>query len=133
MSLIEDLKRHEGLRLKPYKDTVGKLTIGVGRNLDDVGISEQEADMMLRNDINIAISEANSAFPWLVNLSDARKDVIYNMAFNMGLPTLRLFTNTIGHIKRKDFDLAADEMTSSKWARQVGIRATELSNIMRGD
>lgn len=131
MSLKDDLKRQEGLRLKPYRDVNGKLTIGFGRNLDDVGISQEEADYLLGHDINIAISEANQAFKWLVRLSDSRKDVIYNMSFNMGTPVLSRFHRMIAAIKEGDYEAAADEMLDSEWARQVGARAAELANIMR--
>ncbi len=132
MSLKDDIKRQEGLRLKPYIDSVGKLTIGYGRNLDDVGISEAEANSMLDADLRIAINEVQRLFPWLINLSESRKNVIYNMAFNMGLPTLQKFKNMIAAINCGDYITAADEMLNSKWARQVGIRADELANIMRG-
>jgi len=81
--LTEQLTRHEGLRLKPYADTVGKLTIGVGRNLDDVGITEDEALMMLENDIKIARDELLSHFPAFNSLHDARLDCLINMVFNM--------------------------------------------------
>jgi lysozyme len=128
--LVEQLKRHEGLELSPYKDTVGKLTIGYGRNLDDVGISEKEAEFMLRNDIAIAITEADKAFDWLQNLNDARKDVVYNMVFNMGLPRFKGFKKMIAALERNYFAVAADEMMDSRWAQQVGIRALELQNQM---
>lgn len=131
MSLKDDLKRHEGLRLKPYKDTVGKITIGYGRNLDGVGITEEEADYLLSHDIQIAVSESQQAFTWIVRLSESRQNVIYNMAFNMGIPTLSRFRNMIAAIEKKDYGLAADEMLDSRWAKQVGKRAEELATIMR--
>jgi len=131
MSLIDDLKRHEGLRLKPYIDTVGKLTVGYGRNLDDVGISEQEAEMMLRQDIYTATAEAREAFPWVSDISPIRQDVIYNMSFNMGMPKLKKFKNMIAALEHRDFGEAAKQMLDSRWAKQVGSRATELAEIMR--
>lgn len=130
--LIEQLKRHEGVRLKPYRCTAGKLTIGVGRNLDDVGISMGEAEMMLVNDIESATSTAAYLVgEEFVNLNEARRAVVVNMAFNMGLPVLSKFKNTLAMIRRHDYEAAARGMLNSKWARQVGQRAKELSEQMR--
>ena len=73
--LHEMLIRHEGLRLKPYRDTVGKLTVGVGRNLDDVGITREEALMLLNNDIAEVRREVKRAFPWFTRLNLVRQNV----------------------------------------------------------
>lgn len=124
------LVRHEGLRLYPYKDSVGKVTIGIGRNLDDKGISEDEAYMMLRNDIAEVQVEAYS-LPWYRSLNEARKLVIENMLFNIGMTRLLGFKKMIAAIEREDFERASDEMMDSKWAAQVGSRATELSHMMK--
>jgi lysozyme len=128
--LLEQLERHEGLRLKPYRDTVGKLTIGYGRNLDDRGISEDEAGFMLDNDIDQVVAELERLPLWL-SLNPVRKVVLANMAFNMGVPTLLEFRRMLGALAEKDWDRAAVEMLDSKWARQVGSRAVELSELMR--
>lgn len=130
-SLRRQLIRHEGLRLKPYKDTVGKLTIGVGRNLDDVGISEQEAMSLLDNDIDRARIDLLKVLPWVKNLDSVRQDVLLNMAFNMGIGGLLTFKNTLAAIQNGDYADAADRMLESKWATQVGLRASELSQMMR--
>lgn len=130
-SLRQDLIRHEGLRLKPYRDSVGKLTIGVGRNLDDVGISELEAMLLLTNDIKRTAEEAYAALPWLRNLDPLRTDVVLNMIFNMGLQTFQGFHGTIAAIAARKYEEAADHMLASKWATQVGPRARELSFRMR--
>lgn len=128
--LLEQLERHEGLRLKPYRDTVGKLTIGYGRNLDDRGISEDEAGFMLDNDIDQVVSELER-MPLFLSLNSVRRVVLANMAFNMGVPTLLEFRRMLGALAEKDWDRAAAEMMDSKWARQVGGRATELAELMR--
>ena len=130
-NLTDDLIRHEGFRRKPYRDTVGKLTIGVGRNLDDLGISEDEALFLLNNDITRVRTELVYAFRWFPKLNDVRRDVITNMAFNLGVPRLKRFKNMIRNIENADWVGAADEMLDSKWARQVGRRAKELSARMR--
>jgi len=129
--LAEQLTRHEGLRLKPYKDTVGKTTIGVGRNLDDVGITKDEALMLLKRDMQIARDELLFAFPAFNSMSDARLDVLVNMVFNMGITRFKKFKNTIAALVEHDYSLAADEMLDSRWARQVKGRAIELSEQMR--
>jgi len=127
--LIERIKRHEGLRLNPYKDTVGKLTIGYGRNLDDNGITQEEAEIMLIHDILIAANSA-SQFPWYRKLDTDRQGVIIEMIFNMGLPRVLGFKKMIKALSEDDYKEAAIQMMDSLWAHQVGNRAKTLSNIM---
>ncbi len=129
--LQEMLIRHEGLRLKPYRDTVGKLTIGVGRNLDDMGITREEALMLLDHDIVWVRREVARAFPWFADLNPVRKNVVLNMVFNIGLPRFRQFKKTIAAIRAKNWERAAREMLDSRWARQVGRRARELAAMMK--
>lgn len=129
--LHEMLIRHEGLRLKPYRDTKGKLTIGVGRNLDDVGITREEALLLLNNDLARVRREVERAFPWFSSLNPVRKNVVLNMVFNLGLPRFRGFTKTIAAIEAKDWENAAREMLESRWAQQVGRRAHELAAMMK--
>lgn len=129
--LHEMLIRHEGLRLKPYRDAKNKLTIGVGRNLDDAGITREEALMLLNNDIATVRREVERALPWVSRLNPVRKDVILDMVFNLGLPRFRRFKKTIAAIKAEDWEKAAREMLDSQWAKQVGKRAKELSAMMK--
>lgn len=129
--LKEQLRRHEGLRLHPYECSAGKITIGYGRNLDDVGISLSEAEGLLDADITNAIKELNKAFSWFGALDEVRQDVLINMCFNIGLPRLKKFKKTLAAIERGYFDVASREMMDSKWAVQVGSRAKELSLQMR--
>ena len=129
--LSEDLERDEGLRLKPYVDTVGKLTIGIGRNLDDVGISEVEARLMLQEDIRRATRSLDSRLPWWRSLCDERQDVLVNMAFNLGISSLLGFRGALAKMQLKDWAGAAAEMLDSSWAKQVGARAPRLSEQMR--
>ena len=124
------LLRHEGLKLKPYKCTSNKLTIGVGRNLDDNGISKDEAMYMLNNDIHRCIKEVESAFPFFHNLPTARQDCLIDMCFNIGLTRLLGFKRMLKAIEDKDYVLAAMEMRDSKWYNQVTNRANELAYIM---
>lgn len=129
-NLIDQLIRHEGLRLKPYKDTMGKLTIGVGRNLDDVGISEQEAKMLLLNDIERAKSDCMKNLPFFSKLSETRQNVLINMCFNMGIGGLLKFKNTLKAIEEGRYNDAAQGMRDSLWAKQVKGRAEELAKQM---
>ena len=126
----EQLKRHEGLELKPYMCTGGKLTIGYGRNLDSKGISEKEADNMLTEDI-LDVYNILGQFEWFASLDKVRAGVLVNMTFNMGFHGIQKFLKMINALSLKDYELAAKEMLNSKWARQVGDRATELAEQMR--
>lgn len=125
------LLRHEGIRLKPYTDSVGKLTLGIGRNLDDVGISEMEALYLLSNDIRRVSREVQDAFPWFKSISVPRQDVVISMVFNLGLAGFSKFKLLIQAISNQDYERAAQEMISSRWAGQVGVRAKELAFMMR--
>jgi len=128
----EQLVRHEGLRLKPYRCTAGKLTIGIGRNLDDCGISQAEAYVMLINDIMNCEKQLQSKIPDIYNgLDEVRKSVLLNMCFNLGISGLLGFKNTLEFTKAGDWERAANNMLVSRWAKQVGRRAIELSELMR--
>lgn len=131
--LVEQLEVHEGLRLKPYKDTVGKWTIGIGRNLEDKGITQDEARMMLNNDIDEFVRKLKSNIPVYNRLSDCRQNVLVNMAFNMGVGGLKTFKNMLYALDKGHFNQASTEMLNSKWAVQVGNRALELAEQMRAD
>jgi lysozyme len=124
------LIRQEGLKLKPYRDSVGKLTIGVGRNLDDDGILEQEAYVMLDNDIARHTLDAQKISVFS-SLDPVRQDVLVNMVFNMGLPRVLGFKNMIAALSSQDWEEAAQEMLSSRWATQVWHRAEELAQMIR--
>jgi lysozyme len=121
----------EGLRLKPYKDTVGKLTIGIGRNLDDRGITKDEAYVMLENDITQAEFDASVLFPSFARLSDNRKAVLVNMAFNLGRDRLAGFHRLREAVEAGAWEQAAISMSESKWAKQVGNRAIRLIKQMK--
>ncbi len=128
----EQLVRHEGLRLKPYRCTAGKLTIGIGRNLDDCGISQTEAYLLMENDIHNCEKQLLDEIPETYNsLDEVRKSVLLNMCFNLGINGLLGFNNTLDFIAVGDWERAANGMLASKWAKQVGRRAIELSELMR--
>ena len=129
--LRRDVMWAEGFRAKPYRDTVGKLTIGYGRNLDDVGITTFEAGMLLDHDLAAAESECVSAFAWYPTLADARQRVLVEMAFNLGLPRLLGFGKMLAAAKTGDYETAAKEMLASRWKEQVGARAIRMADQMR--
>ena len=134
MTLRDQLTRDEGIRLAPYRDTVGKLTIGCGRNLDDKGITRDEALYLLENDIAEVTLQVSRAFPWAGFLNDARRGVLINMAFNMGIERLKTFKNMLAAMDIGDWPTAADELMDSKYAKQVGERAARLrTQLITGD
>lgn len=125
------LVRHEGLRLKAYRDTAGKVTIGVGRNLDDRGISQDEARMLLDNDISYLVPLVRRHLSWFDALTDARQRVLVDMAFNLGPYGLFAFKKMLAAAEAGDYSTAADEMLASTWAQQVQTRANDLAQMMR--
>lgn len=130
-ALLTRLRVDEGLRLFPYLDTVNRITIGYGRNLSDVGISQGEADAMLLRDAQRAVAECQQRFEWFAGLTEARQIAIASMAFNMGMPRLSAFVNMLAAVKRRDYETASAEMLKSRWAQQVGDRAVRLAALMR--
>lgn len=129
-SIEEQLILHEGLKLKPYRCTAGKLTIGVGRNLEDKGLTEDEALFLLANDIR-EISKQLEQYGWYRGLDAIRQKVIVDMAFNLGVYGLLSFKDTIQALNCYDYDMAAKEMENSRWYRQVGERGRRLVEMMR--
>jgi len=129
--LTEQLKKHEGFRSKPYLCSAGKLTIGYGRNLDDVGVSRSEAFELLRQDIARARWDVEKNIECANKLNIPRQDVLINMCFNLGIYNLLLFKKMIAALEKRDYDEAAKQMLNSRWAVQVGYRAVELAEQMR--
>ncbi len=125
------LTKHEGMKLKPYKCPSGKLTIGLGRNLEDNGISEQEAFHLLANDLIRIDRELRTTFTWFHRLEPMRRDVITSMVYNMGLSNFKEFKKFIRAIEDGKYDLAEKEMLDSVWAKQVPARAKELASMMK--
>jgi len=148
---IKKLVAHEGLRLEVYQDTLGIDTIGIGRNLEDRGITEQElADLdiptiehvyeygiteadavyLATNDVQIVEEELLRAHPCVDSLDSVRQLILMDMAFNMGVPRLCKFKNMWAAIHENDFITAAKEMLDSRWANQVKSRSTKLAHAM---
>lgn len=129
--LVKLLIKHEGLKLKIYQDSVGKWTIGCGRNLSDIGITEDEADLMLMNDIDRSIYDLNFHLPWWQTLDPVRQMVMVDMTFNLGIFGLLTFKNMLAATKVGDYTEAARHLLQSKYAEQVGERAIELALMMK--
>ncbi|MDE2425793.1 MAG: lysozyme [Elusimicrobia bacterium] len=130
MKLLDLLIKHEGLELKPYTDTTGHLTIGVGRNLTSNGISKEEAQFMLSNDINDVCRELSIKIPWAMSLDEVRFAVIQDLCFNLGIDKLLTFQKFLEFLKESDYISAANDLLNTLWAKQVGIRAKEDAKMM---
>ena len=149
--LMEKLIAHEGLRLQVYKDSLGIATIGIGRNLEDrgitpeelewmdipnmdtiyqYGISEADAMYLAQNDVQIVEEELLRSHPCVENLDAVRQLVLVDMAFNMGVPRLGKFKKMWAAIHENNFEEAAKEMLDSRWANQVKSRSTKLAHAM---
>jgi lysozyme len=134
MNIHDQLLRDEGMRLKPYEDTAGKVTIGVGRNLTDVGITADEAMVLLSNDLENTTRRLCAVLPWAAALQTSdpiRFAALLNMAFNIGVGGLLHFQNMLSFVKAGAWVSAADEMLRSKWSTDVGHRAIRLSLQMK--
>lgn len=129
--LYAELRRDEGERKKPYKDTVGKLSIGVGRNLDDVGVRPDEIQLMLQNDVSDVVYDLDTRYPWWRKMTPARQNALANMCFNLGIVRLSGFKNMLAHLALGKYEQAATEALNSKWAGQVGDRAKRIAELFR--
>ena len=132
--LVDTLKRHEGVRSHAYKCSENMITVGVGRNLDEnggIGLSDDEIEYLLMNDIERCDAELRAAYDWYENLKKPRRDAMINLCFNLGLTRLRGFVKALEAMSREQFDVAADEFMDSRWAKQVGNRAVEVTELIR--
>jgi lysozyme len=132
--LIEMLKRHEGVESHAYKCSENKITIGVGRNVDKsggLGLSDDEVDYLLQNDIDRVSGELDSEYEWFAGLDDVRQDAMIDISFNLGQTRLRAFKNALAAMAKGDWRAAADEFMDSRWSGQVGNRAKELTEMIR--
>lgn len=129
--LYEQLGLHEGKKNKPYKDTVGKLTIGIGRNLTDRGITEEEIVFLFGTDVALVEKDLDRNLKWWRDMSEVRQRVLADMCFNLGITKLLTFKNTLEAMRTGRYNDAASGMLNSLWAKQVKGRAVRLANMMR--
>jgi lysozyme len=121
----------EGYRQFPYKCTAGKLTVGIGRNLEARGISKEEAFYLLNQDIDYFTDFLKDNLPFFDSLSENRQNVLVNMCFNLGTHGFMKFKKMINHVSKGQFEQAVAEMLDSKWIQQVPNRAMRLCEMMR--
>ena len=131
--LVEMLRLHEGVRYKVYVCSEGYETIGVGRNISEggLGLSKDEVEFLLVNDIKRVEDELTRNFPWFSELNEARRDAMIDIAFNLGLTRLRSFVNALEAMSHGQYDIAANEFMDSRWSQQVGNRAVEVTYMIR--
>lgn len=129
--LAQELERDERRVKTVYLDSRGIATVGIGRNLKDRGLSDDEIDYLLANDIKLVESELDRNLPWWRNLSEARQRVLANMCFNLGISRLMGFKKMLAAVAYGDFDEAVVQMKDSAWATQVGQRAVRLAAMMK--
>ena len=130
--LLEMLKRHEGVESHVYRCSAGYETIGVGRNISKsgLGLTDDEVDYLLENDIVRVIKELSSEYPWFKDLDDVRKDAIIDISFNLGATRLRGFKRALAAMDAADYKTASLEFLDSKWSRDVKGRSTELAYMI---
>lgn len=128
--ITETIIRHEGFEYKPYKCTEGKTTIGVGRNLEDVGLSYDEIMLLLSNDIDKVINQCDSNISFYRYAPEDVKLVLLNMCFQLGITGLLKFKKTLKYLEQRNYKKASVEMLDSRWAVQTPKRAKELSSII---
>ena len=136
MNLIEMIKLNEGKvmengRHMPYEDAVGKTTIGFGRNIEDRGITESEAQTLLWNDVELVIEQLDKNLPFFNDLSENRRYALIDMCFNLGLTRFMGFAKMLTALELKDYEKASEEALDSKWAKQVGSRANRDATMIK--
>lgn len=127
----EQIKKHEGLRLRMYKDTKGIATVGYGFNLEANDIPKEMAEGLFELKYKEHRLELISKKPWITKLDPVRQGILYDMAYNMGVPKLLTFVNTLRAIEEGRYADAANNMEQSLWYKQVGGRAKTLVNQMK--
>jgi len=132
MRLINMLKRHEGVRNKVYMCPAGYETIGVGRNISEsgLGLSEDEVEYLLKNDILRCRNELLGEYDWFENLDSVRQEAMIDLSFNLGQTKLRTFVKALGHMADGNYEEAGREFYNSRWAEQVGDRSLEVCQMI---
>jgi lysozyme len=132
--LLDQLRLHEGVRTHAYKCSANMITVGVGRNLDEnggIGLSDDEINMLLENDIERCSAELSFNFDWFNELDDVRQHAIINLCFNLGITRLRKFIKAVAAMNVHAYEVAAEEFLDSAWARQVGQRSLDVTYMIR--
>lgn len=130
-TLFADIKQAEGWKPEAYQDSVGVWTIGYGTNLQELTINRTLGEQWLQERVLQSEHEAQR-FEWYARLNAPRKRAIVELIYNMGLRRFVGFIRMIGALDRGNYGLAATELMTSKYASQVGVRATRLAAMLRG-
>ena len=132
MRLVNMLKRHEGVRDKVYMCSAGYETIGVGRNISEsgLGLSNDEIEYLLKNDIMRCQQELLGEYEWFKDLDSVRQDALIDLSFNLGQTKLRTFVKALGHMADGNYEEAGREFYTSRWAEQVGDRSLEVCQMI---
>ena len=130
LATIDDLERDEGFVAKPYKDSEGLLTIGYGTLIED-GITKEEARLLLNHRLEKMIGELETRKPMVRGLPSPVQSALAQMAYNLGVPRLTKFKKMWSALERKDYSTAAIEALDSRWAEQVGTRASRITELIR--
>lgn len=130
MSLVDLLKEQEGYRRNPYLCTQGYNTVGYGRNLDTAGIDEEEAEYLLKRDIERCRKELARNLDMFDSLSNVRQDALINMAFQLGVSGMLKFKTMLFHLSRGEYEDAAMEALNSRWYRQTPNRAIKVAKMI---
>jgi len=133
MNSYDQLKRDEGEVLHAYQDTLGYWTIGIGILIDKKkggGLRPEESEFIFNNRLRILTEDLDKRIPWICKLDPARRGVLVNMAFQMGINGLLKFHNTLNTVEKGNYRLASEQMLQSLWATQTPARAQRLSNQM---
>ena len=131
MSLIEQIKEHEGFRSRVYQCTEGHDTIGFGFKVADLELDLDLAEEILVRKLEHLIRRVKNRFSWVNDAPYEIQDVVYNMCYQMGVSGFSKFKKTIKYLADKEYEKASKEMLDSRWARQTPNRAIELSNIVK--
>ena len=131
MSLIEQIKEHEGFRSRVYQCTEGHDTIGFGFKVADLELDLDIAEEILQRKLNLLIKRVNNRFSWVSKAPEPIQNVVYNMVYQLGLNGFSRFRLSIQYLADKNYEKASKEMLDSRWARQTPNRAIELSNIVK--
>ena len=132
--IIEILRKHEGVETHAYKCSSGKTTVGVGRNIEagsGPGLSNNEIDYLLANDVERVNKELVNTFSWYKDLDIVRKDAMTDLCFNIGLPRMMGFKKALAAMAIEDYETAAAEFLDSRWAKQVGSRSVTITDMVR--
>ena len=132
MSLIDDIKRHEGFSSCVYKCTAGYDTIGYGTRVKYLVVTEEQSEEWLKEEINNLKYILADRYDWFLPAPQEVRDIVINMSYQLGVSGFSKFKKTIKLLKNKDYEGASDEMLDSKWARDdTPNRAKDLSKRLR--